>query len=139
VATIEDDGSRASFVLAGHPPPLLVTPDGVVEHELRTDPAIGITEHPQWSDHEVELPPAPWSLLFYTDGLVEGRTSPAGPRPFGTDRLRALLSEPGPPLGERDVDTVLSTVAAANGGPMSDDIVIVAVSPVEATPALLPD
>jgi hypothetical protein len=53
------------------------------------------------------------------------------PRPFGTDRLRLLLAAPGPPLGERDVDTVLSIVAAANGGPMSDDIVVVAVSPVD--------
>jgi stage II sporulation SpoE-like protein len=131
LATIEDDGSTAAFVLAGHPPPLLVTPGGVVEYELPTDPAIGITEHPEWREHEVTLPSAPWSLLFYTDGLVEGRTSPAGPRPFGTDRLRLLLAAPGPPLGERDVDTVLSTVAAANGGPMSDDIVVVAVSPVD--------
>jgi Stage II sporulation protein E (SpoIIE) len=135
LATIEDDGSRASFVLAGHPAPLLVTSAGVVEHDLPTNPAIGITEPPEWHEHEVELPPAPWSLLFYTDGLVEGRTSPAGPRPFGTDRLGALLAEAGPPLDEGDVDTVLSTVAAANGAPMSDDIVVVAVSPLQRSTA----
>jgi serine phosphatase RsbU (regulator of sigma subunit) len=131
LATIEEDGSRASFLLAGHPPPLLVASGGVVEHDLATDPAIGIAERPEWREHEVELPAPPWSLLFYTDGLVEGRTSPAGPRPFGTDRLRSLLEEPGPPLGEGDVDAVLATVAAANGGPMSDDIVVVAVSPAD--------
>jgi Stage II sporulation protein E (SpoIIE) len=136
LATVEDDGSSASFVLAGHPSPLLVTRGGVDEYELPTDPAIGITEHPQWREHEVKLPAAPWSLLFYTDGLVEGRTSPAGPRPFGTDRLRSLLAAPGPPLGEEDVDTVLETVAAANGGPMGDDIVIVAVSPLERSTGL---
>jgi hypothetical protein len=135
LATIEDDGSSASFLLAGHPPPLLVTPGGVLEYELATDPAIGITDRPEWREHEVELPAAPWSLLFYTDGLVEGRTAPAGPRPFGTDRLRSLLATPGPPLGERDVDSVLETVEAANGGPMSDDIVIVAVSPLDLSTA----
>jgi hypothetical protein len=36
---------------------------------------------------------------------------------------------PGPPLGEGDVDAILSAVVAANGGPMGDDIVVVAVSP----------
>ena len=131
LATIEDDGSSASFLLAGHPPPLLAAPDGVVEYELATDPAIGITDRPEWREHEVELPGAPWSLLFYTDGLVEGRTAPAGPRPFGSDRLRSLLATLGPPLGEREVDSVLETVAAANGGPMNDDIVVVAVSPLD--------
>ncbi len=129
LATIDADGSSARFVLAGHPPPILVAPGGVDEYALRTDPAIGIAPQPEWTAHEVELPAAPWSLLFYTDGLVEGRQSPAGPRPFGSARLLPLLAAPGPPLGEGEVDAVLSAVAAANGGPMSDDVVIVAVSP----------
>ncbi len=129
LATIDPDGSSARFVLAGHPPPILVARGRVDEYALRTDPAIGIAAQPEWTAHEVELPAAPWSLLLYTDGLVEGRQSPAGPRPFGSARLLPLLAAPGPPLGEGDVDAVLSAVAAANGGPMSDDIVIVAVSP----------
>jgi hypothetical protein len=131
LASIREDGSGASLVLAGHPPPVLVASDRVDEYPLPTDPAIGVTEHPEWREHEVDLPAAPWSLLFYTDGLVEGRTAPAGPRPFGTDRLRALLATPGPPIGEGDVDAVLAAVVDANGGPMNDDIVIVAVSPAD--------
>jgi serine phosphatase RsbU (regulator of sigma subunit) len=114
-------------------------PGGVVEPDLPTDPAIGITQHPEWREHEVRLPAPPWSLVFYTDGLVEGRTSPAGPRPFGTDRLRSLLAAPGPPLGEGDVDAILHTVAAANGAPMSDDIVVVAVSPADRSAVSTPD
>jgi Stage II sporulation protein E (SpoIIE) len=132
LATMDDDGSGACVLLAGHPPPLLVAPGGVLEYgELPSNPAIGIMERPEWHEHRVELPSPPWSLVLYTDGLVEGRTQPAGPRPFGADRLRALLATPGPPLREEDVDTVLETVAAANGGPMSDDIVVVAVSPLD--------
>ena len=129
LASIDADGSKARFVLAGHPPPILIGPGGVDEYALATDPAIGVTAHSGWTEHAVELPAAPWSLLFYTDGLVEGRASPAGPRPFGTTRLRRLLAAPGPPLGEGDVDAVLAAVTAANGGPMGDDIVLVAVSP----------
>jgi len=129
LASIEPDGSKACFVLAGHPSPILVAGGGVDEYVLETDPAIGITDHPEWTVHDVELPAAPWSLVFYTDGLVEGRSAPDGPRPFGTARLHELLAAAGPPLGEGDVDAVLAAVSAANGGPMSDDIVVVAVSP----------
>lgn len=128
LASIEPDGSKACFVLAGHPPPILVAAGGIQEYVLATDPAIGITDDSEWTVHDVELPAAPWSIVFYTDGLVEGRAAPDGPRPFGTARLQKLLAAPGPPLGEGDVDAVLAAVAAANGGPMSDDIVIVAVS-----------
>ena len=116
-------------MLAGHPPPILVAAGGIEEYVLATDPAIGITDDSEWTVHDVELPAAPWSLVFYTDGLVEGRAAPDGPRPFGTARLHELPAAPGPPLGEGDVDAVLAAVAAANGGPMSDDIVVVAVSP----------
>jgi len=129
MASIEPDGSKACLVLAGHPAPILIAPGGVDECAFPADPAIGIAEHPEWMVHDVELPAAPWSLLFYTDGLVEGRASPAGPRPFGTARLHELLAALGPPLGESDVDALLDAVTAANGGPMSDDIAVVAVSP----------
>jgi len=129
LASIEPDGSKAGLVLAGHPGPLLVASGGVDEYALATDPAIGITDRSDWTVHDVDLPAAPWSLVFYTDGLVEGRSAPDGPRPFGTARLKELLAATGPPLGEGDVDAVLAAVAAANGGPMSDDIVVVAVSP----------
>jgi hypothetical protein len=129
LASIEPDRSKVGLVLAGHPPPIMVTAGGVEEYVLATGPAIGITPDPEWTVHEVELPAAPWSLVFYTDGLVEGRAAPYGPRPFGTARLHELLAAPGPPLGEEDVDALLAAVAAANGAPMSDDIVVVAVSP----------
>ena len=129
LAEIDPDGSQAGLVLAGHPAPLLVATGGVEEYALATDPAIGITDHSDWTVHHVELPAAPWTLVFYTDGLVEGRAAPDGPRPFGTARLHDLLRASGPPLGEDDVDALLAAVAAANGGPMSDDIVVVAVSP----------
>jgi ABC-type transporter Mla MlaB component len=103
LASIEPDGSKACFVLAGHPPPILVAAGGIEEYVLATDPAIGITDDPEWTVHDVGLPAVPWSLVFYTDGLVEGRAAPDGPRPFGTARLHELH-------GEHD----LSTVAASH-------------------------
>ena len=58
-----------------------------------------------------------------------GGQQPNGPRPFGEDRLSTLLDTIDPPLGERDVDGLLTAVRSANGGPMLDDIVVLAVSP----------
>jgi hypothetical protein len=75
------------------------------------------------------LPDDPWSLVVYTDGLVEGRTSPAGPRPYGNDRLLPLLAASSVPIGENDVEAVLRAVVDANGGALPDDVVLIAASP----------
>jgi serine phosphatase RsbU (regulator of sigma subunit) len=60
---------------AGHPPPLLLRPDGTV-HLLDTPPErlLGIDSGCRRTDHEAWVHPGD-TLVFYTDGLVEqGRT-----------------------------------------------------------------
>ncbi|MFD5507141.1 SpoIIE family protein phosphatase [Streptomyces sp. NPDC127051] len=58
---------------AGHPPPLLRTPDGavttLVEHDVLLHPGLGA---PRRTETRLELPPGS-TLLLYTDGLVERR------------------------------------------------------------------
>ena len=100
-----------------------------VELEVPAGPPVGVDTSSRWRVVRVELPPRPWSLLVYTDGLVEGRSSPDGPRPFGHDRLLAILDGREPPLDDADLDAVLAVARTANGGPMPDDVVMVAVSP----------
>ncbi|NED16752.1 SpoIIE family protein phosphatase [Streptomyces sp. SID9913] len=65
---------------AGHPPPLLVTPEGGTRY--LTDghgPLIGMSAALQlglrWPDARQDLPPGS-TLLLYTDGLVESRGRP---------------------------------------------------------------
>lgn len=76
VARIEDhEGPRPRLVLAnaGHPPPLLVEPDGTVA-DLVAGPAdtlLGV-DGPARRDLVVE-PPAGSTVVFYTDGLIERR------------------------------------------------------------------
>jgi serine phosphatase RsbU (regulator of sigma subunit) len=130
LVTIHADQASASVLLAGHPPPILIA-SGVVE-ECRVapaNPAIGVLESAQWQSQRVGLPAPPWTMVLYTDGLVEGRTSPGGPRPFGVERLIDLLALRAAPITEPDADAVIATIREANGGPLADDMVFLAASP----------
>ena len=121
--------ATASVLLAGHPPPILVAPGVARECVVAPHPPIGVLGSSEWHSHEVELPNPPWTLILYTDGLVEGRSSPAGPRPLGTDRLIEILSSYPAPITEADADAILARVEQVNGGALPDDVVFLAVSP----------
>jgi serine phosphatase RsbU (regulator of sigma subunit) len=77
LATVEPlEGSpawRLRWSNAGHPPPLVVSPDGSVEL-LRTSPdlLLGLEAGFVRADHVHGLPPGA-TVLLYTDGLVERR------------------------------------------------------------------
>ena len=80
LVTVEQDGPgraagthRLRWSNAGHPPPLLIHPDGRVE--LLSTPAellLGVDADTDRLDHEVVVA-AGSTLLLYTDGLVERR------------------------------------------------------------------
>ena len=121
-----------ALINAGHPPPVLLRRRLVQQVPLRREPPIGVVREPSWREQRVRLPAEAWSMLFFTDGLVEGRTRPGGPRPYGTERLVSSASRLTVPLGEQSIDWLLNEVHHANGEPMNDDVVVVAVSPVAA-------
>ncbi|WP_205826066.1 PP2C family protein-serine/threonine phosphatase [Microbispora catharanthi] len=72
---------------AGHPPPLLVTPDGHARYlELRQDLLLGLRLGVESTRRDaVEPMPAGSILVLYTDGLVE---SPGSDLATGLARLR---------------------------------------------------
>ncbi len=127
LATIAPDNATASLVLAGHPPPVLAAVDTAWECPLDSQPAIGLHESYEWRTQRIELPSARWTMIMYTDGLVEGQTA-TGERPFGLARLLPTIAARGPAFGDDDLDALLSMVELANGGPLPDDVVVVAVS-----------
>jgi Stage II sporulation protein E (SpoIIE) len=136
LASVDADLSSARVSVAGHPTPILATAAGASELLVRRGPPIGVVDAYAWEPSEMPLPDEAWTLLLYTDGLIEGRSAPGGPRPFGGERLCQLIAQAPPPLVEPQVDTLLTQVREANGGPMTDDVVVLAVSPAAATDGL---
>jgi PAS domain S-box-containing protein len=116
---IEPDLAHATITLAGHPPPILLADGSRVPLELRTGIPLGLSEDATWTPTRVELP-AFFSLLLYTDGVVEGRATPAGGERFGESRLVSLL-EKSQAGGRELLDDILLAASAAHGGPLPDD------------------
>lgn len=108
---------RARIGNAGHPPPLVVLPDGRVEAvDAAPGPPLGVGGHP-FATTEAELPSGA-TLVLYTDGLVEARGRDIDQ---GTARLRAELARAPGPL-EETADRVLAGLLP---GPPHDDTVLV--------------
>src|SRR3954453_15036289 len=90
MATIAPDRRSISVQLAGHPPPLLISDAGVVAREPeRGEPPLGVVDDVRWTAREYALPEH-WSLLLYTDGLIEGRTG-VGTARLGAEGLIAMV------------------------------------------------
>jgi serine phosphatase RsbU (regulator of sigma subunit) len=122
MVSIAPDRATASVRLAGHPPPLLIARGaGITALEpRRVDPPLGVVDGATWTPAEHALPDR-WSLLLYTDGLIEGRTG------VGSDRLggegleamvRGLRDESAPGL----LTSLVERAEELNGGPMLDDV-----------------
>jgi serine phosphatase RsbU (regulator of sigma subunit) len=127
MCVIDPDRLAATLWLAAHLPPMLLDP---VPAQLPGDPssaALGLLPPGNWRARRITLPPS-WRLLFYTDGLVEGRRGKGQPQILGVPGLlefaqasRTLTA------GAAVVDDLLDRVQRAHGGAMPDDVAVVAV------------
>ena len=127
---------RITVALAGHPPPLLARAGRVEVVEVPGGPALGILDQPYpWEAGVLEVGDN-WTLLCYTDGLVEGRGAPGAVERFGIDALveeaTGLLAA-GAGL-DGLLDRLLDAVHQANGGDLSDDVAILGLSRATADP-----
>jgi serine phosphatase RsbU (regulator of sigma subunit) len=126
---------------AGHPPPLLLTPDGAAELLVRpVDLLLGIRPDRQRHDHSHVLVPGS-TVLLYTDGLVERRGSTLDE---GTELLRSTAGRLA--AGDLPLDELCDALLAELGGDVEDDVALLALRahpedrprPAEAGPAVLP-
>src|SRR5213078_1717252 len=74
---------------AGHPPPLIVGPDGPRYLEGAGGVPLGAIEEPVYEEDEAQLGPGT-TVILYTDGLVE---HPGRPLAEGFDRLLAAIED----------------------------------------------
>lgn len=117
--TRHPDGGGAGFTwaTAGHPPPLLLHPEGKVSIlDSSGSPLLGLLHH-AYQQQRIPVPPG-GRLLLYTDGLIEDPERPSG------DPVAELAAAVAgyPELGLDDLcDRLLATA------PTADDIALLAV------------
>ena len=126
--TIDPVRGRATVVLAGHPPPLLL---GQETATLITDaapgPPLGLGGTDSLTASEVDIGPS-WSLLLYSDGIYEGRVAGQLER-LGIEGLMKMLS--GSVSGgamHLDAELLIDSIEELNEGPLDDDVALLAVT-----------
>jgi serine phosphatase RsbU (regulator of sigma subunit) len=133
LCTLEIDIDRlsASVICAGHPRPALI--DGSSISGLSEGPGgagIGVGNG-HWRSEQVSLPAA-WTILLYTDGIIEGRIG-EGPQRLGEDGLHRLIAEQiaqRPDWREQPrtlLDELISSAERMNGEALSDDVAMLLV------------
>jgi anti-sigma regulatory factor (Ser/Thr protein kinase) len=119
-AVLDHDAGVCRFTSAGHPPPLVVYPDGRATYlEGGRGPPLGTFPGASYRQQAVALPTGS-TVVLYTDGLVERRGETIDD---GLERLRAA-AESGP--GEPDllVEHLLSQLVGDDG--RGDDVAVLA-------------
>ncbi|NXY94542.1 fused response regulator/phosphatase [Streptomyces sp. BR123] len=127
---ISPDGRRAGLCLAGHPAPLISRPGRparLLPYE-NSGPALGLLPKARWPRRQVELGGA-WSLMLYTDGLIEGRVG-EGKERLGQDGMVEMINrhlERGL-SGEALLEASVTEARRLNGGELTDDVAVVLLS-----------
>ena len=127
---IEPNLQGARIYLAGHPGPLLFDGESVVEAAVtRRSPPLGaVKTPPAWAPNVIDLG-TEWTMVAFTDGIVEGRAGRGRAR-LDTDGLIILAEK-----AFREADTLaavanrlVSAAEDANGAPLGDDVALVVLS-----------
>ncbi len=125
------DLETVSTICAGHPRPALITGAAVSSLSDGAGGAgIGIGEG-AWRPHQTRLP-EDWTILLYTDGIIEGRVS-SGPERLGEAGLHRLLEQliaAQPGWRERPralLDELIERAERLNGEALSDDVAMLLV------------
>ncbi|MEV5549427.1 fused response regulator/phosphatase [Streptomyces sp. NPDC052309] len=123
---IAPDGRRAGLCLAGHPAPLVAGP-GLPARLLPYDnngPALGLLPGARWPRMQVQLG-AEWSLMLYTDGLIEGHVGEGRER-LGQDGMVEMVRRQFAEglRGEELLQAAVNEVRALNGGELADDVAV---------------
>jgi PAS domain S-box-containing protein len=116
---IDADLTTATVTLAGHPPPFLICDGEQVALGATTGVPLGVSDLAVWTPTRIDLP-RQFSLLLYTDGVIEGRARPGERDRFGEERLRDVVAS-STARGRELLQQIIATASEAHGGPLPDD------------------
>jgi anti-sigma regulatory factor (Ser/Thr protein kinase) len=118
--TIDPETGQTRFTNAGHPPPLVLRPDGSADYlEGARSMPLGVVGDPAYEETAVTLEPGS-TVLLYTDGLVEKRGESID---AGLERLQSAVQR-APADPETLCDRVLELLADETP---DDDVALLAV------------
>ena len=121
-ARIDVAAGKLTYANAGHNPPLLVRADATIEKLAPGGTVLGVFVESTYEQGDFPLRPND-RLIFYTDGITEGR-NPDGDE-FGEDRLAASALQHRA-LGADDMlAAMLRDVEAFNAGVYEDDATLI--------------
>ena len=127
MTSVHPDRTTGWIRMAGHLPPLLLSRAGVAELPTLSAAPLGLSEVRDWPGTQIRLDGS-WSILLYTDGLIEGRIGKGSER-LGSeglmDLIRDALGDSDTP-GEELLDQVIDRVRELNGGDLDDDLAVLA-------------
>jgi serine phosphatase RsbU (regulator of sigma subunit) len=138
--SVAPDRASAWVRLAGHLPPLLIVGGTVRELAAPASPPPGLGSTADWPGSRVALDPGSlgsnsadggWSVLLFTDGLIEGRIG-AGAERLGSEGLMelirgALAAEPRL-TDDQLLEYVIDQVRKLNQADLDDDLAVLALS-----------
>ncbi|MEU8539266.1 fused response regulator/phosphatase [Streptomyces sp. NPDC048717] len=131
---IAPDGRRAGLCLAGHPSPLIARHGRAAQLLPYEDggPALGLLPRARWPRRQVDLG-ASWSLLMYTDGLIEGRSAGPGSPRLGQEGMLDMINRQlaAGLRGEPLLEAAVTEVRSLNGGELTDDVAVLALERLE--------
>jgi serine phosphatase RsbU (regulator of sigma subunit) len=126
---LHPDLEQAEMHLAGHPSPLLLFGTEVAELTVEArGPLLGYFDDAKWPANHVDLGQE-WTLIIFTDGIVEGRTAGSTDR-FETSGLARIAVQLAANTTSLEVlaDQLIAGAEEANGEPLSDDVALLLLS-----------
>ena len=119
---IDASRRKLTYANAGHNPPLVVRGNGDVDRLVPGGTVLGVFAESSYEQGVFPLAPGD-RLVFYTDGITEGR-NPAGDE-FGEEQLTAAALRHRALAAEDMLASVLRDVEQFNGGAYEDDATLI--------------
>lgn len=115
---------RFSYVMAGHPAPIVLPRIGPPAPLHGRGLPIGMIEHATFDDEAVTLQPGD-RLYFYTDGVIEALNG--SEQEFGHARLMTEIDRLRDHPLRRGLDVIADIITDWSGGQLGDDVSLLAI------------